>query len=84
MINEKFQSFFDDYDVILWDPPCLNNSAEVSKCMGRFANYFDSITIIVANDAAKSSDHRELRRHFDGFGINVRGIRFREILKVNE
>ncbi len=82
--DEASQSFFEDYDLVLWDPPCLNNSAEVSKCMGRFANYFDSITIIVANAAAKSSDQRELRRHFDGFGINVSGIRFREVLKVNE
>ncbi len=77
-------TFLDDYDLVLWDPPCLNNSEEVSRCMGRFANYFDSITIIVANAATQGSDQRELRRHFDGFGINVAGIRFREVLKVNE
>ncbi len=84
MNHETGHSFLEDYDLVLWDPPCLNNSEEVSKCMGRFSNYFDSVTIIVANAAAKSSDQRELRRHFDGFGINVSGIRFREILKASE
>jgi hypothetical protein len=75
---------FEDYDLVLWDPPCLNLAAEVSRSMRRFAALVDSVTVIVANSAAGRRDEAELRRHFDGFGINVAGIRFRELLKGDE
>lgn len=69
------------YDLIFWDTPLLGQHHEAQKILFKIAQFVQSYSLIVPPAASGQAKLGELKKHFDGFGINVNGVLFKEVYK---
>lgn len=77
----KLQELVQEYDLILWDTPLLGQHHEAQRTLQKIAGFIQSYSMIVPPSSSQKSQSDELKRHFDGFGININGVLFREVYK---
>lgn len=74
-----FQSFLNDYDLILWDTPIIDSQRKNSHVFLHSIPFIDSITFIVSPTVSRSKDLKTLEKYFGGYGINIKGIIFESV-----
>jgi hypothetical protein len=77
----KLQELVQEYDLVLWDTPLLGQHHDAQGTLQKIAGFIQSYSMIVPPNSSHRSQSEELKRHFDGFGININGVLFREVYK---
>ncbi len=75
------EEFISDYDLVIWDTPVLGVQKEASEIFSRIGSCIESVSIVVAPSAVKTENLTELKKHFEGYGINVSGVQFKEVVR---
>lgn len=78
-IVEIIDVLYGEYDVVFWDMPVLAPDKSKSDTFNKIAPHFDSLSLVVSPTDYRKNDTVEIRKHFDGYGINVSGIKFKNV-----
>lgn len=70
------QNLIKEYDVVFWDTPTINTYKQNPTSYNQTLTYFESLTIIVAQNVTYSKDINELKDYFSSFGVNIKGVLF--------
>ncbi len=64
------------YDVILWDIPEMEAMKKLPHFHSRMAHFYDSMTVIVAQNTTSGKQIEFIKKFFSNYNINLSGVLF--------
>ncbi len=81
--DEVFDSFADQFDIVFWDVPDLEEIQRESEKYFPMIMKFESLSIIVSKNVSSSKHLDGIRSFFLGYGINLKGLLLETQEEVN-